>query len=54
MAVFDRLMPADRQPGLLRESRLKPVLSLCGGLGLRSLPPELAAQIDRIKKDRQI
>jgi membrane protein required for colicin V production len=54
IAVFDRLLPDDRQPGLLRYSRLKPVLSLCGRLGLRSLPPELAAQIDRIKKDRRI
>lgn len=54
IVVFDRLLPDERQPQLLRESRLKPALSLCGRLGLRSLPPELAAQIDQVKRSRGI
>jgi len=54
IVVFDRVLPDERQPELLRASRLKPTLSLCGRLGLRSLPPELAAQIDQLKRDRRI
>ncbi|MGG6496174.1 UNVERIFIED_CONTAM: CvpA family protein, partial [Bacteroidetes bacterium 56_B9] len=54
IVVFDRLLPDARQPQVLRESHLKPALSLCGRLGLRSLPPELAAQIDQMKRSRGI
>jgi membrane protein required for colicin V production len=54
IVVFDRMLPEERQPALLRASHLKPALSLCGRLGLRSLPPELAAQIDQMKKSRGI
>jgi len=54
IVVFDRVLPDERQPEILRASRLKPALSLCGRLGLRSLPPEFAAQIDQIKRSRGI
>lgn len=52
--VFDRIIPNDRQPAFLRESSLKPILSRAGQQGLRSLPPELAAYIDQLKRDRNI
>jgi membrane protein required for colicin V production len=52
--IFDQLVPADRQPSYLAGSRLRPLLSVAGQTGFRSLPPEVAATIDRLKKDRQI
>jgi membrane protein required for colicin V production len=52
--IFDQMVPADRQPGYLAGSQLRPLLSAAGQTGFRSLPPEVAAAIDRLKKDRQL
>ncbi len=52
--IFDRIIPADRQPAFLAGSRLRPILSMAGQKGLRSLPPEIAEAIDRLKKDHGI
>jgi membrane protein required for colicin V production len=52
--VFDQLIPPDRQPAFLAGSQLRPLLSAVGQRGFRSLPPEVAATIDRLKKDRRI
>jgi membrane protein required for colicin V production len=52
--IFDQLVPPDREPGYLAGSRLRPLLSVAGQTGFRSLPPEVAAAIDRLKKDRQL
>ncbi len=52
--IFDQLVPADRQPAYLQGSRLRPLLSVAGQSGFRSLPPEIAAYIDRLKQDRHI
>jgi membrane protein required for colicin V production len=52
--AFDRLIPTGHDPDFLRGSRLRPTLSLAGQLGLRSLPPETMAFIDRLKKERGI
>ncbi len=52
--IFDQLVPADRQPAYLRGSQLRPLLSMAGQSGFRSLPPEVAATIDRLKQDRHI
>jgi membrane protein required for colicin V production len=52
--VFDRLVPADRQPAYLTGSHLRPLLSMAGQRGFRSLPPEIAATIDRLKRERKI
>jgi len=52
--IFDRLVPADRQPAYLTGSQLRPLLSAAGQRGFRSLPPDIAAYIDRLKQDRQI
>jgi membrane protein required for colicin V production len=52
--AFDRLIPAGHDPDFLRGSRLRPTLSLAGQLGLRSLPPETMAFIDRLKRERGI
>jgi membrane protein required for colicin V production len=52
--IFDQMVPADRQPGYLAGSQLRPLLSAAGQTGFRSLPPEVTAAIDRLKKDRQL
>jgi membrane protein required for colicin V production len=54
VVVFDRLVPSYRQPEWLTGSSLRPLLSVAGQRGFSSLPPDLAAYIDRLKRDRQI
>ena len=52
--IFDQLVPSDRQPAFLTGSQLRPLLSAAGQIGFKSLPPDIAAYVDRIKKDRRI
>lgn len=52
--IFDQLIPADRQPAFLSGSRLRPILSVAGQKGFKSLPPDVTTYIDRLKKDRRI
>src|SRR5258706_4680745 len=48
--IFDQLVPVGRQPAFLTGSQLRPLLSAAGQKGFRSLPPDLAATIDRLKR----
>ena len=48
--IFDRLVPIDRQPAFLTGSQLRPLLSTAGQKGFSSLPPDVAATIDRLKQ----
>ena len=50
--VFDRIIPAGREPAFLKGSQWRPVLSQAGQQGLRSLPPEVEDYIDRLKRER--
>jgi membrane protein required for colicin V production len=52
VVIFDRLIPAGREPGFLAGSSLRPILSVAGQQGLKSLPPDVAAAIDRLKRAR--
>lgn len=52
--VFDSLVPVDNQPAWLAGSQLRPLLSMAGQRGFKSLPPDVAATIDRLKRERQI
>ncbi len=52
--VFDRIIPAGREPAFLAGSKLRPVLSQASRQGLRMLPPDVAAYIDRLKRERGI
>jgi membrane protein required for colicin V production len=52
--IFDQFVPADRQPAFLTGSQLRPLLSAAGQKGFNTLPPDAAAYIDRMKKDRRI
>jgi membrane protein required for colicin V production len=51
--VFDQLIPPDREPAFLRGSQLRPILSAAGRVGLKSLPPDATAYIDRLKRERR-
>jgi membrane protein required for colicin V production len=52
--IFDRIIPLDRQPAFLRGSQLRPILLMAGQKGLKSLPPDVTAFIDQLKKDQRI
>jgi membrane protein required for colicin V production len=52
--IFDRLVPADRQPAYLTGSQLRPLLSAAGQKGFSSLPSDVTAYIDGLKKERRI
>lgn len=47
--MFERLMPADRQPAFLQGSRARPVLSMLAAHGLRSLPPQVQYSVERLR-----
>lgn len=48
--VFDRVIPAGREPGYMIGSKLQPILLQAGKRGLRTLPPETATYIDQLKR----
>jgi membrane protein required for colicin V production len=52
--IFDRIIPADRQPAFLSGSQLRPILLIAGQRGLKSLPPDVTAFIDQLKKAQRI
>ncbi len=52
--LFDAFVPGDRQPVFLTTSQLRPLFSAVGHRGYASLPPDVAAVIDRLKKERRI
>ncbi len=52
--IFDQLVPSDRQPAFLSGSQMRPVLSMVGQKGFRSLPSDVTVVIDRLKRDRRI
>ena len=52
--IFDRIIPAGREPSFLVGSQLRQILSEAGRMGLRSLPPEVTEFIDRLKRTRGI
>jgi membrane protein required for colicin V production len=50
--IFDRIIPPGLEPAFLKGSQWRPVLSTAAQHGLRSLPPEVEAYIDRLKRQR--
>ncbi|MEW6643222.1 MAG: CvpA family protein [Pseudomonadota bacterium] len=54
IVVFDRIVPSDRLPAVLRDSQLRPMLSRAGQQGLGALSPEVAATIDQLKREQKI
>jgi len=52
--IFDQLVPVSRQPAFLNGSLLRPLFSAAGQKGFRSLPPDVAATVDRLKREHRI
>ena len=52
VVIFDRIIPAGREPAFLTGSQLRPMLSQAGQAGLKSLPPDVADYIDQLKRER--
>ena len=52
--AFDQLVPGDRQPAFLTGSQLRPLFSTAGQMGVRQLPPDIAATIARLKQAHPI
>jgi membrane protein required for colicin V production len=52
VVIFDRIIPAGREPAFLKESQLRPYLLAAGQKGLKALPPDVTAYIDRLKRER--
>ena len=51
--IFDQLVPANAQPSYLTGSHLRPLLSRLGQTGIRSLPPDVTARFEQLKRARQ-
>ena len=54
VVVFDRTIPPGQEPAFLKNSQWRPVLSSAAQRGLRHLPPEVEAYIDRLKRHRRL
>jgi membrane protein required for colicin V production len=52
--VVDQFLPPQLQPSWLTGSQLRPWLSAAGQKGVKSLPPDVAATLDRLKRNQQI
>jgi membrane protein required for colicin V production len=52
--IVDQLMPANRQPAFLNQSSLRPTLSWAAAQGIKSLPPDIVAYIDRLKRQYRL
>ena len=52
--IFDQLVPADRQPAYMTGSHLRPLLSLAGQKGVKSLPPDVTATIEQWKRAHRL
>jgi membrane protein required for colicin V production len=52
--AFDQFAPANAQPAYLANSQLRPMLSAAAKKGFASLPPDIVAYVDRLKRERRI
>jgi membrane protein required for colicin V production len=52
--IFERIIPTKREPSWLAQSQLRPLLAAAGEQGVRTLPADVVAHIDRLKKQRGI
>ena len=52
--IFDRIIPAGREPAFLKGSKLQPILLEAGRQGLKTLPPDVEDYIDRLKREHGI
>jgi membrane protein required for colicin V production len=52
--VFDQIIPSNREPPFLQGSKMRPFLSAAAQSGLRSLPSDVTAHIDQLKREHRI
>lgn len=52
--IFDQLVPANMQPSYMTGSHLRPLLSLAGQRGVKSLPPDVTATIEQWKRAHRL
>lgn len=48
--IFDQLVPAHQQPSYITGSHLRPLLSRLGQTGIRSLPADVTARFEQMKR----
>jgi membrane protein required for colicin V production len=53
VVMFDRYVPAERQPHFFAGSKLKPFFSAAGQRGIDALPAEATAYLDKLTRDRR-
>jgi membrane protein required for colicin V production len=54
VVIFDRTIPPGQEPAFLKGSQWRPVLSSAAQRGLRFLPSDVEAYIDRLKRNRRL
>jgi membrane protein required for colicin V production len=54
VVIFDRVIPPNREPAFLKGSQLRPHFSAAGQAGVKQLPPDVVAYLDRLKRARGI
>jgi membrane protein required for colicin V production len=52
--IFDQLVPANMQPAYMTGSHLRPLLSLAGQKGVKSLPPDVTVTIEQWKRAHRL
>jgi membrane protein required for colicin V production len=50
--IFERIIPPNKMPPWLSESNLRPHLANAAEMGVRSLPSDVTAYIDNLKRER--
>jgi membrane protein required for colicin V production len=52
--IFDQMVPVSMQPAYLADSRFRPMLSMLGQKGFKTLPPDVTATLDQWKRDHRL
>jgi len=52
--MFDRYVPAERQPQFFAGSKLRPYFSAAGQRGIDALPADATAYLDKLTRDRRL
>jgi membrane protein required for colicin V production len=50
--IFERIIPPAAEPDWLKQSQLRPYLSVAGAQGLRALPPQVNEMIEKFRRER--
>jgi membrane protein required for colicin V production len=53
VVAFDRFVPVGREPAFFAGSKLRPIFSAVGRRGWQSMPPDAAAYLDKLSRQRR-